>query len=84
MRLQGSGGVHDGMKTTRALIAVGRAVELEYKGLVCKSHKIYMPAAPKLGSAGYFSSLGYSSLQQRRVAAAKAMSDNEAWTAEWT
>ncbi|KAG6896061.1 hypothetical protein C0992_010594 [Termitomyces sp. T32_za158] len=84
MRLQGSGGVHDGMKTTRALLSIGKAVELEYKGQVCRANKIYVPAAPKLGNAGYFSSLGYSSLQQRRVAAAKVMSDGEAWTADWT
>ncbi|KAG6865592.1 hypothetical protein C0991_001141 [Blastosporella zonata] len=84
MRLQGSGGVHDGMKTTRALVAVGRAVEIEYKGMVCKSNKIGVPTTAKLGQAGYFSSMGYSSLQQRRVAAAKVMADSEAWTADWT
>ncbi|KAG6872157.1 hypothetical protein C0995_012475 [Termitomyces sp. Mi166 len=84
MRLQGSGGVHDGMKTTRALITVGKAVELEYKGMVCRSNKIYMPASPKLGSAGYFSTMGYANLQQRRVAAAKVMADAEGWTADWT
>lgn len=84
MRLQGSGGVHDGMKTTRALLSIGKAVELEYKGMVCRAHKIYLPSASKLGDAGYFSSMGYTSLQQRRVAAAKVMSDAEGWTAEWT
>ncbi|KAG6877418.1 hypothetical protein C0993_007661 [Termitomyces sp. T159_Od127] len=84
MRLQGSGGVFDGMKTTRALLTIGKAVEIEYKGHVCRANKIYVPEAPKLGSAGYFSRLGYSSLQQRRVAAAKVMLDAEGWTADWT
>ncbi|KAG2088464.1 hypothetical protein BD769DRAFT_1298093, partial [Suillus cothurnatus] len=31
MRLQGSGGVSDGMKTARALLTVGHAVENKYK-----------------------------------------------------
>ncbi|KAG6906515.1 hypothetical protein DXG01_013542 [Tephrocybe rancida] len=84
MRLQGSGGVHDGMKTTRALVAVGKAVEVEYKGLVCRSNKIFLPSTPKLGMTGYFSSMGYNSLQQRRVAAAKVMADSEGWTSDWT
>ncbi|KAG5643187.1 hypothetical protein DXG03_001391 [Asterophora parasitica] len=84
MRLQGSGGIHDGMKTTRALVALGKAVEIEYKSQICKQHKIYVPTAPRLGDAGYFSNLGYRSLMQRRVAAAKVMTDGEGWTAEWT
>ncbi|KAG5335655.1 hypothetical protein C0989_000845 [Termitomyces sp. Mn162] len=84
MRLQGSGGVHDGMKTTRALVAVGKAVELEYKAMVCKAHKIYVPAPTKMDQAGYFSSLGYSSLKERRIAAAKVAADAEGWTAEWS
>ncbi|KAF5375440.1 hypothetical protein D9615_007971 [Tricholomella constricta] len=84
MRLQGSGGIYDGMKTTRALVALGRAVEIEYKSQICKAHKIYVPTAPRLGDAGYFSNMGYRSLMQRRVAAAKVMTDGEGWTAEWT
>lgn len=31
MRLQGSGGVQSGMKTTRALVSIGRAVEIEHR-----------------------------------------------------
>ncbi|KAG5651535.1 hypothetical protein H0H81_008297 [Sphagnurus paluster] len=84
MRLQGSGGIHDGMKTTRALVALGRAVEVEYKSQICKQHKIYVPTAPRLGDTGYFSNMGYANLMQRRVAAAKVMTDGEGWTAEWT
>ncbi|KAG6812715.1 hypothetical protein H0H92_001076 [Tricholoma furcatifolium] len=84
MRLQGTGGVHDGMKTTRALVAIGRAVEVEYKGMVCRSNKIHVPAAPRANVTGYFTTMGYKSLQQRRIAAAKVMEDGEAWTADWT
>lgn len=72
------------MKTTRALVALGKAVEIEYKSQMCKSNKIYIPTAPRLGDAGYFSNMGYRNLQQRRVAAAKHMTDGESWTAEWT
>ncbi|GLB44584.1 putative DNA-dependent RNA polymerase catalyzes the transcription of DNA into RNA using the four ribonucleoside triphosphates as substrates [Lyophyllum shimeji] len=84
MRLQGSGGIHDGMKTTRALVALGRAVEIEYKSQICRANKIYIPATSRAGDAGYFSKMGYRNLLQRRVAAAKVMSDAEGWTAEWT
>ena len=84
MRLQGSGGVHDGMKTTRALVSIGRAVEIEYKSQMCKRNKIYIPTSPRLGDAGYFSNMGYKSLHQRRIVAAKHMDDGESWTAQWT
>ena len=88
MRLQGSGGVFDGMKTTRALVAVGKAVELEYKAQMCRTNKIHIPstAVSKQGDAGasFFSNMGYRNLQERRVAAAKHTMDGEAWTAAWT
>lgn len=84
MRLQGSGGISDGMKTTRALVALGKAVEIEYKSQLCKRNKIYIPTSPRLGDAGYFSNMGYRSLQERRVAAARHTMDGESWTAEWT
>jgi DNA-directed RNA polymerase len=88
MRLQGTGGVYDGMKTTRALVAVGKAVELEYKAQMCKVNKIYIPASAVVrsgeGAGSFFSNLGYKHLQERRVAAARHMTDCEAWTATWT
>ncbi|KAF7345060.1 DNA-directed RNA polymerase [Mycena venus] len=71
MRLQGTGGVTEGMKTARALISVGKAVETEYKGA---------NQPPR----DYFSNMGYRSLQERRIAAARFMMDNEGWTAPWT
>lgn len=48
MRLQGSSGLSDGMKTTRALISVGKAVEMEYKAQMCKKHQVYAPKDPPL------------------------------------
>lgn len=84
MRLQGSGGVFDGMKTTRALIGVGKAIEIEYKAQMCKRNNIQIPTAPRLGDVGYFSNFGYRNLQERRVAAARHMEDGEGWTTEWT
>ncbi|CAO1616183.1 unnamed protein product [Parajaminaea phylloscopi] len=42
MRLQGSGGVSDGMKTTRTLISLGKAVEAEhYVGVIRQHPEIY-------------------------------------------
>jgi DNA-directed RNA polymerase, mitochondrial len=83
MRLQGSGGVVVGMKMTRALITVGKAVENEYKAVMCKKHDIPVPQFSRSG-VGFFSKLGYNHLHQRRVAAAVAHEDGEAWTATWT
>lgn len=83
MRLQGSGGIADGMKTARALIAVGRAVENEYKAEMCRKNDIQVPSHPRLDH-GYFTHLGYRDLYQRRVAARKYMEDAEEWTSEWT
>jgi len=84
MRLNGSGGVVDGMKTARALLAVGKGVENEYKAQMCRKNKIYLPNNPKPGEHGYFTGFGYQALHARRVAAAKYMEDAEEWTAEWT
>ena len=79
MRLSGTGGVVSGMKTARALISVGKAVEGEYKSQVCREHGLpYKEMQTKSGD--FFSDLGYKHLHQRRMAAAQTMSDNEKWT----
>ncbi|KAF7331179.1 DNA-directed RNA polymerase [Mycena sanguinolenta] len=83
MRLQGTGGVTEGMKTARALISIGKAVETEYKAQMCKSNNIEIPNLPQ-PPRDYFSHMGYRSLQERRIAAARMMVDNEGWTAPWT
>lgn len=45
MRMSGNGGVGDGMKTTRALLQVGRAVEMEYHSeVIRKNPKIFQNA----------------------------------------
>ncbi|KAL4063046.1 hypothetical protein V8B97DRAFT_2026531 [Scleroderma yunnanense] len=85
MRLHGSGGVNDGMKTARALLAVGRAVENEYKAEMCKRNNIAIPSQIRgAGDHGYFSGLGYRDLQARRVTAAKFMEAGEGWMSDWT
>jgi DNA-directed RNA polymerase len=84
MRLNGSGGITDGMKTARGLLAVGKGVENEYKAQMCRKNKIFLPNNPKPGEHGYFTRFGYQDLHARRVAAAKYMEDAEEWTAEWT
>ena len=83
MRLQGSGGVLQGMKMTRALVAVGKAVENEYKAEMCKLHDIPIPQFAKRNEA-FFTKFGYNHLHQRRVAAAVTSEDGEGWTATWT
>lgn len=84
MSLHGSGGVAKGMKTTRLLLTVGRAVEMEYKAQMCRTHNISLPSLKHAAQPGYFSNLGYSSLLERRLTAARLVTDNEAWTAKWT
>lgn len=86
MRLQGSGGVSDGMKTARALISVGRAVENEYKAQICKKNNIHLPQQRRAGesTSSLFSKQGYQNLHQRRVTAFRFMDDSEEWTADWT
>ncbi|KAJ7682848.1 hypothetical protein B0H17DRAFT_1181809 [Mycena rosella] len=84
MRLQGSGGINGGMKTARALISVGKAVEAEYKAQLARKHQIEIPNSSSRLPKDWFSNLGYSYLHERRVAAARLMQDNEGWTAPWT
>ncbi|KDQ52445.1 hypothetical protein JAAARDRAFT_138907 [Jaapia argillacea MUCL 33604] len=92
MRLHGTGGVSDGMKTARALLAVGRAVELEYKATLCRRAKISIPSTisalssgtGRPGEAGYFSGRAYEDLYKRRVAARRWVEDGEEWAGEWT
>ncbi|KAI0270564.1 DNA/RNA polymerase [Gloeopeniophorella convolvens] len=84
MRLQGTGGVADGMKTARGLVAVGRAVELEYKAQMCKKNNITVPSSTRSGEQGFFSRFSYQDLHARRVTARKYMEDAEEWTSEWT
>lgn len=83
MRLQGSGGGVYGMKMTRALIAVGKAVENEYKAEMCRLHDIPVPHFSRR-TDGFFTKLGYKHLHQRRIAAALTNEDGERWTAAWT
>jgi DNA-directed RNA polymerase len=84
MRLNGTGGITDGMKTARALLAVGKGVESEYKAQMCRKNNIHLPNISKPGDQGFFTRFGYRELHARRVAAAKYMEDAEEWAADWT
>ncbi|KAI0776637.1 DNA/RNA polymerase [Trametes elegans] len=86
MHLHGSGGVQDGMKTARALLAVGRAVESEHKAEMCKKNNIAVPTSnpARPGDHNVFTSTGYHDLYARRVTARKYMEDADDWTTEWT
>ena len=87
MHLHGSGGVNDGMKTARALLSVGRAVEQEYKAEMCKKNNISLAvptSAPARGENSVFTGDGYRDLYARRVTARKYMEDSEEWTSDWS
>lgn len=84
MHLQGSGGVVEGMKTARALLSIGRAVELEHKAEICRRNNIAIPMTSSQAGSGYFTKSGYRDLYARRVAARKYMEDSEEWAACWT
>ncbi|KAI0291577.1 hypothetical protein BC826DRAFT_1022569 [Russula brevipes] len=83
MRLQGTGGVADGMKTARALLGVGRAVELEYKAKICQEHKVPVPTITRSGG-GFFSRHAYRDLLAKRVKAQHHLENSEKWTSDWT
>ncbi|KAI0731720.1 hypothetical protein BC629DRAFT_1718248 [Irpex lacteus] len=84
MHLHGSGGISEGMKTARALLSVGRAVEIEYKAQMCKKNNISIPSKGPSGGLSFFSNMGYRDLHARRVAARKYVEDGEDWTSEWS
>lgn len=84
MHLQDSGGVIGGMKTARALLAVGKAVEMEYKAEMCKKHNLSVPTSGRTPSNGFFSSHGYRDLHTQRMAAQKYVTENEDWSSDWT
>ncbi|KAI0070874.1 DNA/RNA polymerase [Panus rudis PR-1116 ss-1] len=85
MHLHNSDGLQNAMKTARAVISVGKAVELEHKAEICRKNNIAMPTnTARAGDHGYFTNLGYRDLHARRVAARKYMEDAEEWTAEWS
>ncbi|EPQ55698.1 DNA/RNA polymerase [Gloeophyllum trabeum ATCC 11539] len=84
MRMSGTGGVTDGMKTARALLTVGGAVENEYHAETRKKNNISVPQHTlRPGQVAFFTGQGYQDLYARRVAARKYMEDMEEWTAEW-
>ena len=84
MRLQGSGGVTEGMKTARALLTIGKAIELEHKSEICRRSNITIPTTNSPEGFAYFTKTGYKDLHARRVAARKHMEDSEEWAAAWT
>ena len=85
MRLQSSGGVSGGMKTARALLTIGKAVELEYRAQISRRNNAPIPATlSEAPGSGYFTESGYKDLHARRVAARKHIEDSEEWAAPWT
>lgn len=85
MRLQGTGGVQEGMKTARALLTVGKAVEMEHKAEVLKKNNIQVPiSGSRPGDMTYFTSKAYKELQEWRTNAANYMEGTTEWSSEWT
>ncbi|VDC07236.1 unnamed protein product [Peniophora sp. CBMAI 1063] len=81
MRLHGTGGIADGMKTARALLVVGKAVESEYKAEVSRKYGL---SVPSLGPSADGTRFSYADLHKRRVAARLQMTDAEQWTDDWS
>ncbi|GJJ10389.1 hypothetical protein Clacol_004615 [Clathrus columnatus] len=87
MNLQGTGGIEDGMKLTRALLTVGRAVEDEYKAETSRKYGIpaptYIPGAAQR-TQSYFTSNSYEVLHARRIAARQELDSAESLRAPWS
>jgi DNA-directed RNA polymerase len=93
MRLQGTSGLSDGMKTARALISVGKAVEMEYKAQMIKRHQIYKEPSPqeepqladpadgvadsKSAGGDLYSQFGYKNLREKRLAVSQEIEGEE-------
>lgn len=93
MRLQGSSGVADGMKTARALISVGKAVEMEYKAQMIKKRNVYKEpsqqeqsqqtktadnvADSKSAGGNLYSHAAYKNLRDKRLAVSKEIEGEE-------
>lgn len=84
MRLQGSGGVSEGMKTARALLTIGKAVEMEHKAEISRRNNTVIPTSDPQTGSNYFTKSGYEDLYTKRVAARKYVEDSEEWAATWT
>src|SRR3979411_2541249 len=66
MRLHGSSGIADGMKTARALIDVGRAVEMEWNAVLMKQRQSRQSRARNQETHALFSSGKLFNLALRR------------------
>lgn len=87
MNLQGTGGIEDGMKLTRALLSVGRAVEDEYKAETSRKYGLplptYVPGASQQ-TQSYFSAASYDVLHARRIATRQELDSAESLRASWS
>ena len=84
MRLQGSGGILEGMKTARALIAVGNAVEMEFKMDALKKNNVPLPLAASGGASNYFTKRAYRALIEQRKQDDQLVNMSEEWLADWS
>ncbi len=83
MHLQGTGGIMEGMKTARALITVGKAVEMEYKAEMLKKNNITLPQAPARPTS-YFTKRAINELKDWRTSAQTYVENSMSWTADWS
>lgn len=83
VRMQGNGGVLNGMKAAAALVGIGKTVEAEFKSAICRQSRI--PVADyEIKRGNYFSDLGYKYLHERRLAAARSQDLDERWIGSWS
>ena len=83
MHLHGTGGVTEGMKTARALLTVGKAIEVEHKAQMLKKNNINIPQAPDKPPS-YFTKRAINDLKSWRMSANSYVEDSTSWTADWT
>ena len=83
MRLHGTGGVNEGMKTARALLTVGKAIEIEYKAEVLKKNNVSIPQVPAR-PASYFTKKAIRELKTWRMKAQTYVEESTEWTSDWS
>ena len=85
LRLQGSGGIAEGMKTARAVICVGQAIELEHNCQVRRKllNRHRQRQKDKLLDRNSLDEAGLGPIQQRREAAKEEVKHEDSFSPTW-
>lgn len=77
-------GYQDGVRTTRAILAVGTAIEAEHHFQIAKRKDIPIPDFKSRGDLPTYSVAGYLQLHKERIKAKLDMEGTENWMPPWT